>query len=74
MVSDSLLLVDETPHNSGLFHVCGFSSYGFQLFPMIAVPALSLILGYRSELSLAPFSIDRFTYKWNKKTQRSSSV
>ncbi len=60
MVSDGLPIIDASPNIPGLFHVCGFSSHGFQLAPMIGRLASSLVLGKKPELSLDAFSIDRF--------------
>ncbi len=59
MVSDGLPVIDASPHIPGLFHVCGFSSHGFQLSPMIGVLAASLVLGKTPEFSLDAFSISR---------------
>ncbi len=59
MVSDGLPVIDASPNIPGLFHVCGFSSHGFQLSPMVGVLAASLVLGKTPEYSLDAFSINR---------------
>jgi len=61
IVSDGLPIIDESPNVPGLFHVCGFSAHGFQLSPMIGRLVASLALGKKPELSLAAFSMDRFS-------------
>jgi sarcosine oxidase subunit beta len=60
MANDGLPIIDESPNIPGLFHVCGFSSHGFQLSPMIGRLAASLVQGKKPELSLDAFSVDRF--------------
>lgn len=60
MVSDGLPIIGESVKTPGFFHVCGFSSHGFQLSPMVGQLAASLVLGKKPELSLDPFSLNRF--------------
>ena len=60
MVSDGLPIIDASPRNPGLFHVCGFSSHGFQLSPMVGRLAASLVTGQKPELPLDAFRLDRF--------------
>jgi sarcosine oxidase subunit beta len=60
MVSDGLPIIDQSANTPGLFHVCGFSSHGFQLSPMIGLLAASLVLGNTPELSIDAFSMNRF--------------
>ena len=60
VMSDGLPVIDQSPTTPGLFHVCGFSAHGFQLSPMIGKLVSSLVLGKQPELSLKPFSINRF--------------
>ena len=60
MVSDGLPIIDASPNIPGLFHVCGFSSHGFQLSPMIGRLGASLVTGQIPELSLDAFRISRF--------------
>ena len=60
MVSDGLPIIDASPSIPGLFHVCGFSSHGFQLSPMVGRLAASLVAGKAPELSLDAFRIGRF--------------
>jgi sarcosine oxidase subunit beta len=60
MVTDGLPIIDASNKIPGLFHVCGFSSHGFQLSPMIGRLAASLVTGHKPELPLDAFRIDRF--------------
>jgi sarcosine oxidase subunit beta len=60
MISDGLPIIDVSPSTPGFFHVCGFSSHGFQLSPMIGRLVSSLVQGKKPELSLDAFSIGRF--------------
>ena len=60
MVSDGLPIIDASPRNPGFFHVCGFSSHGFQLSPMVGRLAASLVTGQKPELPLGAFRLDRF--------------
>jgi sarcosine oxidase subunit beta len=60
MVSDGLPIIGPSPEVPGLFHVCGFSSHGFQLAPMIGVLAADMIVGRKPQLSLDVFSAARF--------------
>jgi len=60
MMSDGLPVIGESLTTPGLFHVCGFSSHGFQLSPMVGRLAASLVLGKTPELPLDAFSAARF--------------
>ena len=60
LISDGLPIIDASPNIPGLFHVCGFSTHGFQLSPMVGQLAASLVLGEKPELSLDAFRANRF--------------
>ncbi|MCK5517253.1 MAG: FAD-binding oxidoreductase, partial [Desulfobulbaceae bacterium] len=60
VMSDGLPVIDESQTTPGLFHVCGFSTHGFQMAPMIGRLVTSLVLGKKPEFSLDAFSINRF--------------
>lgn len=61
MVPDGLPILSESLNTPGFFHVCGFSSHGFQLAPMIGRLASAIVQGNKPELSLDAFSLRRFS-------------
>ena len=61
MVPDGLPIISESRDVPGFFHVCGFSSHGYQLAPMIGRLAASMVQRQEPELPLQAFSLSRFS-------------
>ena len=60
IIKDHLPVISKSNKIQGLFHVCGFSTHGFQLSPMIGRLAASMVMDKSPEVSLEAFSMNRF--------------
>ena len=57
---DGIPYIGPSPNNPGLWHVFGFSGYGFQLAPAVGEAVARSLLDGNLHLDLAHFAPDRF--------------
>lgn len=60
-MQDDIPVIGPSSTSTGLFHAFGFSAHGFQLGPIVGSIIADLITRGRTDLPIAPFSIDRFS-------------
>lgn len=59
---DHFPIIDYSKNIPGLLHLCGFSKHGFALAPMVGRVASSMLQGKTTQMSVAEFAMDRFSY------------
>ncbi len=57
---DHLPIVGPSRNATGIWHVCGFSGYGFQLAPAVGALVAASLIEHRVEPLLTPLGMDRF--------------
>ena len=64
MMPDNIPVISPS-QNEGVYHAFGFSAHGFQLGPIGGQVISDLVLEGKTELPIAPFSIERFSENRN---------